>query len=62
MPLDPLLLAILICPDCRGAVGELSDGLGLECAGCGRVYPIRDGIPVMLVEEAGKPTRVVQKD
>ena len=52
MPLDPRLLEILICPACHGAVRELANEAGLACGGCGRVYPIRDGIPVMLVEEA----------
>ena len=62
MSIDPELLEMLICPDCRGAVSEVSDGSGLECAACGRVYPVRDGIPVMLVEEASEPTRTVEKD
>jgi uncharacterized protein YbaR (Trm112 family) len=62
MAIDPELLKILICPDCRGDVREVEDGSGLECGSCGRVYPVRDGIPVMLVDEASEPTRVVQKD
>lgn len=62
MPIDPELLEILICPDCREAVRELDQERGLECTGCGRIYPIRDGIPVMLVEEASEPTRSAQKD
>jgi len=53
--IDPRLLEILACPACRGAIKALPDERGLECAGCGRVYPIRDGIPVMLVEEASSP-------
>ncbi|MEE8411831.1 MAG: Trm112 family protein [Acidobacteriota bacterium] len=62
MPIDPELLEILICPDCREAVRELDQERGLECTGCGRIYPVRDGIPVMLVEEASEPTRSAQKD
>ena len=62
MPIDSKLLEILICPDCQQAVRELDQEGGLECSGCGRVYPVRDGIPVMLVEEASGPTRSVQKD
>ena len=62
MPIDPKLLEILICPDCQAAVRELAADGGLECSGCGRVYPVRDGIPVMLVEEASQPTRARQKD
>lgn len=52
MPLDPRLLEILICPGCHGDLTELAAEAGLECGRCGRVYPIRDGIPVMLVEDA----------
>ena len=62
MAIDPELLELLICPDCRGAVRESADETGLDCSACGRVYPVRDGIPVMLVEEASEPTRIVQKD
>ena len=57
MPLDPLLLEELVCPVCHGEISVLPDESGLECAACGRVYPIRDGIPVMLVEEASPPTK-----
>ena len=62
MPIDSKLLEILICPACREAVRELEQERGLECGGCGRVYPVRDGIPVMLVEEASEPSRGAQKD
>jgi len=47
---DKDLLDILACPACRAAVTE--DGDQLVCKGCGRRYPVRDGIPVMLVEES----------
>ena len=57
MSLDPRLLEILACPACHGEIAETDSEDGLRCAGCGRVYPIRDGIPVMLVEEASPPTR-----
>lgn len=62
MPIDSKLLEILICPDCQEPVRELDQDQGLECIGCGRVYPVRDEIPVMLVEEATEPTRSAQKD
>ena len=52
MPVDPRLLEILRCPPCGQAVTELPDGSGLSCPACRRVYPVVDGIPVMLVEEA----------
>jgi len=45
-------LAILVCPVCRKPVRALSDGSGLKCEACKRVYPIRDDIPVMLPEES----------
>jgi uncharacterized protein YbaR (Trm112 family) len=35
----------------------LGEDEGIECTGCGRVYPVRDDIPVMLVEEASPPRR-----
>ncbi|NIM00304.1 MAG: Trm112 family protein [Acidobacteria bacterium] len=62
MALDAELLEILICPACQGGVRELEQEQGLECGGCGRIYPVRDGIPVMLVEEASEPTPGAQKD
>lgn len=46
------LLDILVCPACKTAV-VLKDDL-LCCGDCGRRYPIRDGIPVMLIEEGDK--------
>ncbi len=57
MTVDPKLLEILVCPACGGAVGVRGPEAGIECASCGRVYPIRDGIPVMLVDEATPPLR-----
>jgi LSD1 subclass zinc finger protein len=52
MAVDPGLLEILVCPECRTPVRLVADGTGLRCATCRRVYPIKDDIPVMLVEEA----------
>ncbi len=46
------LLDILVCPACRTKV-VLEEGM-LACHGCGRKYPIRDGIPIMLIEEGDK--------
>jgi len=51
--LDERLLKILACPLCKEKV-ELK-GERLVCVKCGRAYPIRDGIPIMLVEEAELP-------
>lgn len=50
MPLDPRLLELLVCPACRTALAE--QDRGLRCVACGRLYPVRDGIPVLLVDEA----------
>ncbi len=52
MAINPQLLEILVCPECRTAVRLTADGQGLKCGTCHRVYPIRDDIPVMLVNEA----------
>jgi uncharacterized protein YbaR (Trm112 family) len=54
--IDPALLEILACPACHGDVRETDDHSGLECPECSLRYPVRDGIPVMLVDEAQKMT------
>ena len=46
------LLEILACPACKGNVEYKEERI--VCLGCGRKYPIKEGIPVMLVEEAEK--------
>lgn len=46
------LLEILACPACKTAVHLDDAGEWIVCDRCGRRYPIRDGIPVMLVDEA----------
>jgi uncharacterized protein len=46
------LLDILVCPVCKTKVAFAADKSGLKCGTCGRVYPVRDDIPVMLVQEA----------
>lgn len=50
--IDKDLLAILACPACQGDVELKSEKI--VCVKCGRKYPIKDGIPVMLVDEAEK--------
>jgi uncharacterized protein YbaR (Trm112 family) len=52
MALDPQLLEILACPKCKGPVTVTPDESGIVCAACKLVYEVRDGIPVMLVDEA----------
>jgi uncharacterized protein YbaR (Trm112 family) len=46
------LLEILVCPADKAKVELKADGSGLKCVECHRVYPIRDDIPVMLIDEA----------
>ena len=52
MALSQEFLEILVCPACRAKVELKPDGSGLRCVECKRVYPIRDDIPVMLIDEA----------
>ncbi|HBB94112.1 MAG TPA: hypothetical protein DC054_01860 [Blastocatellia bacterium] len=52
MPISEQLLEILVCPACRAKVDLKPDGSALKCVECKRVYPIRDDIPVMLIDEA----------
>ncbi len=52
MAISQELLEILACPACRAKVELKADGSGLKCRQCRRVYPIRDDIPVMLIDEA----------
>jgi len=61
MALDPVLLEILACPECKADVKLTADEKGLKCVQCHRVYPIKDDIPVMLIEEAAvEPDRAVK--
>ena len=52
MVIKPELLEIYACPACHAKIEVKADGSGLKCVVCHRVYPIRDEIPVLLVEEA----------
>lgn len=59
--LDPKLLEILACPSedhaplRAGSPGD-PEADALTCTSCGRVYPVRDGIPVLLLDEATTPS------
>jgi uncharacterized protein YbaR (Trm112 family) len=53
--LDPVLLDILVCADCKGALRVDDENEELICTQCGLIYPVRDDIPVMLVDEARRP-------
>ena len=52
MAISSDLLEILVCPADKAKVELKADGSGLKCVECHRVYPIRDDIPVMLIDEA----------
>ncbi len=59
MQLDPWLLEILACPQCRAPVRADDAAQELVCTSdaCGLAYPVRDDIPVMLISEATRPPR-----
>lgn len=52
MAINKELLEILACPKCKGDIKLTEKQDGLLCEKCRLIYPIRDGIPVMLVDEA----------
>ena len=52
MAISEELLSILVCPLCKAPVHLKVDLSGLKCEKCRRVYPIKDDIPVMLIDEA----------
>ncbi|MBZ3908702.1 Trm112 family protein [Streptomyces brasiliscabiei] len=55
MPLEAGLLEILACPACHAPLTEEDTELTCTSTDCGLAYPIRDGIPVLLVDEARRP-------
>ena len=52
MSVSPQLLALLVCPRCKGALEHRPSDPSLVCGVCRLRYPIRDDIPIMLVDEA----------
>lgn len=55
-PISETLLEILACPACKGGIEYDETLQKLVCIGeCQRLYPIRDGIPIMLIDEADLP-------
>ena len=54
MPIDSDLLDILACPKCKGVVRLSEKKDGLICESCRLMYPVKDDIPVMLIDEAIK--------
>ena len=55
--IDTKLLEILACPACRGDIEYNTKEEKIICTECGRLYPVKDGIPVMLVDEAEPPAQ-----
>lgn len=55
------LMDILVCPVDKAELKELTATSQLQCTKCGRKYPVKEGIPVMLVEEAEKPENTEDK-
>jgi len=53
--IDQKLLEILACPACKSKVSIKNEQILCMNSNCGLKFPIRDGIPVMLIEEAEKP-------
>ena len=54
VPIDKKLLDILVCPVSKGTLSYNEETEELICEESGLAYPIKDGIPVMLPEEARK--------
>jgi uncharacterized protein YbaR (Trm112 family) len=52
MQLNKELLNILACPKCKGDLIYRESDNGLICEKCKLMYPVKEGIPVMLIEEA----------
>jgi hypothetical protein len=52
MAISKELLEILACPQCKGDVRLTEAQDGLVCASCKLLYPIKDDIPIMLIDEA----------
>jgi uncharacterized protein YbaR (Trm112 family) len=61
MSINPKLLEILACPVCKTDIKLTADEKGLKCVQCHRVYPIKEDIPVMLIDEATiEPERAIK--
>jgi uncharacterized protein YbaR (Trm112 family) len=52
MAVNPKLLEILVCPKCKGDLDPTPNQDGLICKSCQVKYPIKDDIPIMLIDEA----------
>jgi hypothetical protein len=47
------ILDALACPDpvCRKPLKLANDEMSLQCTGCSRIYPVRDGIPILIIDQ-----------
>ena len=52
MTVPAQLLEILVCPKCRGELEYREQAAQLVCHKCKLAYEVRDGIPIMLIDEA----------
>lgn len=50
--IDEKLLEILVCPKCKGELRYEAEPASLVCEGCGVRYPVREDIPILLIDEA----------
>jgi hypothetical protein len=62
MALSKELVNILVCPQCRGDLALTDNDTGLVCAACRLKYPVRDDIPIMLIDEAEKIDKKVKSE
>ena len=56
------LLEILVCPADKAELRELSATNQLECTECGRKYPVKEGIPIMLIDESEQAENTPRKE
>jgi uncharacterized protein len=52
MTVPAAIRSVLACPKCHGALADVDEGRSLGCPNCRLKYPVRDGIPVMLRDQA----------
>lgn len=62
MPLDKEFLHILACPQCKGDLTATDKEDGLVCAQCKIVFPVKEGIPILMLDEADPWTPAPAKE
>ena len=50
--MDKKQIDMMACPECQGKLKYIKESKELLCEACNLAFPVRDGIPVMLIEEA----------